>query len=277
MRKKSSRHDLLKFLNNRSHDAAFLTFGIVNAHNVGDHSLSVTMPSGYIIPRCRPIINGPCDALRVNQVELPAIGTFGVVALIHGDIKNAIWLGAISAGLRNAFTTDEQSPVQVYQTGDVNFFSSASGFKRLLDGSANTLLSWPDGTTIEIGSPPTEFYGHSVSADGTRQVVPLGPAVTSQPQPFPITIKHASGTQITIGQQGAITIQAVSGQNVTIQSDSEVLIGNGSGEQTLVQSTFLTNFYNNHVHTYDSPNGPAQTSAPTVTPSNCTTTITQAS
>lgn len=277
MKLRNQRRDLLNRLNNRTQSVTEMTFGIVVAHNVGDHSLAVAMRSGYIIPRCRVLINGPCDALRVNQVELPAIGTMGIVAVVHGDIKNTFWVGSVNGGLSDAFTTDEQSSEAAYQTGDVNFFSSASGFKRLLDGSANTLLSWPDGTTVEIGAPPTQFYGHNVSSDGTRQVVSLPPAVTSQPQPFPITINHASGTKITVDQQGAITVQAVSGQNVTIQSDANIYVGNGQGEQTLVQSTFLTNFYNNHVHTYDSPSGPAQTSAPTVTPSDCTTIITQAS
>jgi hypothetical protein len=92
--------------------------------------LQVAYPSimGSAFP-VRILHHGPADGLRVEQMPMPGIGTWGIVCAPYGDSRNAIWLGAY-------YTTGIDA-----RTGDgdpyTKYHSHWSGAFEHMDGSGN--------------------------------------------------------------------------------------------------------------------------------------------
>lgn len=203
------------------------------------NSVYIMLPSGQMpgYP-VQVLINGPADPLRVRQRELPAPGTWGMVAFHAGSPRNGVWLGSYYGQNNQAFsnTTD---PAYEYD-------SHYSGFYTTLDSTGNKVISFPDGTNIVIGNitaPPT-MYRQTVNPAQQQEAVPFTAAqrVPNAPNPFSITVNHPSGASLQITPSGAINVNAASGETVNFSQ------GGASVSDALVLVSKMINEFNNHVH-----------------------------
>lgn len=202
-------------------------------------SVNVLLPSGQMpgFP-VKVMMNGPADALRVNQQPLPTPGTWGLVVFPAANQRNGVWLGSFYAQSVNAFTVPDDAHMK--------YISHWSGHYETLDKDGNSVTYHPDGTYVIVGSmnalPPT--YRQTVAPDQTQQSTEFTPAdrVSSKPSPYYITVAHASGASLEITPAGQINVTAAPGQTVNFSQE-----GNAVNDALVLVSKMVSAF-NAHVH-----------------------------
>lgn len=227
---------------------AVLEIGQVVGYDSVNHSVFVSLPSMQQIGTAvKLLINGPNDSSRVEQNPLPIMGTWGLVAILGGDPKSAIWCGAIAQSAVNAFTfsnppTDED--------GQTKYMSHASGAFSILDYYGNYFYGSPDGTTLALnatGEGPT-IYRNSVDESGNQIAVEVPNTIskyrnTNPPGPFNLVLNHPSGSSISITPSGMVSI--ISGNpaqaSITMTPSGIVTIGTGSNQASGEGPTIILN------------------------------------
>jgi hypothetical protein len=180
--------------------------------------LQVAYPSimGSAFP-VRILHHGPADGLRVGQMPMPGIGTWGIVCAPYGDSRNAIWLGAY-------YTTGIDA-----RTGDgdpyTKYHSHWSGAFEHMDGSGNEHTYYPDGTYTAFASSTAlpAITRHTVNAAQKRIATsfPATGRTASAVAARPVLLHHASGTEVSITAAGTAMTSVAAGQ-------SNILTGNGA-------------------------------------------------
>jgi len=213
----------------------------VEGYNAAVHSVYVTLPSVQeIYLPVRVLINGPADASRVEQLPLPVVGTWGLVAFPYGTIESAVWLGAFYHSPVNAITTSSPPTDQDSQT---KYMSHASGSYSILDYIGQYFYRAPDGTNFLINSSNQEpiTYTHGVNASGVQILQRFYDQNRNQdrPQPFWTSFNHPSGSSFTISPSGDITILEgnITRSQIDISSGGTVLVQGGLPNLASIQIT----------------------------------------
>src|SRR5579864_1861050 len=112
-----------------------LAYARVVNYDPANHGVFVEFPSAQgLAQSAKVLFNGPADQSRIEQLPLPIIGTWGVVAMPQGDLKSAIWLGSFYMSPENAVTTSNPTVPADSQT---RYMSHASGAYQYLDFAGN--------------------------------------------------------------------------------------------------------------------------------------------
>ena len=209
--------------------------GIVQAQDPKNYAVRVMLKSGFVTPTpVRVLMLGPCDALRAEMFPLPQIGTWGIVSFPDGDMRNAIWLGAIPANELDAIPSTEAT-----SGASIRYSSEYSGYWHSRDGNGNETINWPDGSSLVVGQAfqPTR---HDVDSNGNRISVeyPNSQRRLTSPAPFPFTYTHPTGATVSVTASGGIVITPASGQNAII----------GGGTPYRLVDERLVTLFNNHSH-----------------------------
>lgn len=197
------------------------------------HTITIMDITGQIFDTETYVGNsGAADAIRINQEELPSIGTWGLVAFPFGDNRNSIWVCSIPIGPIDAVNCDPSNPDPY-----LRYLSHYSGFFRTLDREGNMCSYFPDGTYVKVGSDtsvPTTY--HNVVNGQTKAVLPLLPTdrITTVPAPFNAYISHPSGTTVGIDPSGNTTINIASGAEYQVVSGSNTIKIDSSGNVTII-------------------------------------------
>jgi hypothetical protein len=222
-----------------------LTVGHVIAQAADGHGVHVMLKSGEspLLP-VQVGTHGPNDGLRVNQMELPGRGTWGLIAFPHGDSRNGLWICSYNCNSLDAFASGPADTAMRYR-------SHFSGHWDLLDNSGNTAEVWPDGSSLVVGNGgvvPT-VHRHTVDATGARQrtVLTAAQRVAVTPAPMPRVYTHASGATMTVSTTGAVTEMSAAGQTIGVGAMGDTLF-------RLIDER-LAAFFDAHVHS-DSGAGP---------------------
>jgi len=264
-------------------DVPFITKAWVRGYDAEQRLLYVIGAGGQSVPPVRMLFAGPADGAAVNQVEMPRIGTAGLVIFPNQDSRDGFWLGSIYDSPTNAITSDSGSPFE-------NYFAHWCGAFRYLDEKGDFTYWSPDGSYFKLGettSVPT-VYRHEYQVDGTssieRNEYPVSERVAKTASPKYLHIHHASGTSATIDPSGNATLDITTGKTFTINcngasieidASGNVKINSASGAQTqfndITDSLALVSktvqWLSEHEH-IDSVGG---TTSPPVTPIDSTT------
>ena len=203
---------------------------------------------------------GPRDGQRVTHGPLPTVGTRGLILFPRGDPRNGVWICSV-AGPLNSATTTRAGFTQVDYTAEW------SGYWHMRDNGGNEVFTWPDGSSLTLGSAPSPTRT-IVGSNQAPSVQPFSQAqrVVAAPGPFPFALQMASGLTISGDTAGNLTVTVPStSQLVNIGALSETL-------HKLVTDTFVA-LFNAHVH----PDPQGGTSGPpttSMTNANLTTVLT---
>ena len=246
-------------------------------HDPENNALYVILPASNQ-PILTPVQMGRewGDAVRVSQHELPAIGSWGIVAFPGGYDINGIWLATIHPSMMDALTSGATETDSF-----LNYKSYFSNVYWLQDYQGNMCWSHPStetgdgtGTWIVIGQSPDKpaVYRHIVNTQTQEQErvqfldSERTPAV---PAPY-IHLHHTSGTDIQINPDGSAVLTASGG--ITVSSTGNISISCGDGgtisltelgqtvNDLLVSNNELVTAFNAHLHTVVG----ASTTVPTV-------------
>lgn len=263
-----------------------LAIGRVEGYDITHHSLICTVPSWqeFSFP-VRLLSNGPSDAYRIKQQDMPLRGTWGLIALVNGDSRAAFWLGSYNQSETNAYTQAAQDSTTNFDS-QTEYNSHYSGTYELLDYLGNYFKRFADGTTIQVGetNTPPPIFNHQVelmdgteltpaesdspsaSSGGTYQQITV-PVQDSDRTPNPpaksfyYDINHASEYQIQIAPNGTATIKMGANNNLTtivldingnatlnLASGKKFNIGGpGFSDALVLVSKFIAEF-NVHLH-----------------------------
>ncbi len=220
--------------------APLITDAWVTGYDAQNHRVYVILHDGQQPPvPVRILIDGPADSFAVNQVEMPRRGTKVAVAFINHDVRNGILLGSFFPTGANTITSDTSTPF-------LNFFAHWTGNFEYMDQMGQTVNWYPDGTYVQVAQNITALptiYEHTVDTNGAQQQIAVSPssrvAPGNVPNPgFQIYIKHSSGTDITVDNNGNVIITLNSGATFQLNNTSDALA---------LVSKLLTAF-NNHTH-----------------------------
>lgn len=173
-----------------------------------------SMPGAVTVAVLTP---GPRDGLRVEQHPLPTVGTRGLILFPRADFRSPVWIGSLPGPLNDALTGAPGIE-------NVAWSSRFSGWSHFQDEAGQEQITWPDGSTLTVGSPASPTR-HIVTAGQQRQRVPFPHAerVSLAPSPFPFVLQLASGASIECSTTGAVTITAGSGQTITLRGNTNVI------------------------------------------------------
>lgn len=213
----------------------------VEGYDPATYSVYVTVPSMQeIYLPIKILINGPADATRVEQMPMPVMGTWGLVAFPYGTIESAIWLGSFYHSPVNAVTTSNP-PTQ--QDSQIKYMSHASGSWSMLDYIGQYFYRAADGSNVIMNSNNTEpiAYIHSVNDEGVQTLQEFydQDRNTAKPPPFYLSVNHPSGSSFTISPDGTITILEgnISEAQIDLTPDGTILIQGGIYSKASIQIT----------------------------------------
>lgn len=174
-----------------------------------NHAVLVSLPSMQQISVPAKILYiGTSDATRIEQMPLPVIGTWGLVAFPYGLIESAIWLGSF---YQTGVTAVNTSKNPTDGDGQQRYMSHASGSWSLLDYIGQYAMTFGDNTQFLVNASnqtPTT-YRRVVDSEGVLTSVPYyqSDRNPSPPPPFWISLNHpGSGASWTISPSGEVTI-----------------------------------------------------------------------
>ena len=156
------------------------------------------------------LTHGPRDALRGDFPELPHPGQTGLVVFTRGDIRNGRWIGSTEPALNDA------NPYTPGVTG-LHYRARYSGAWDWHGPDGTTAAVLADGTSFLAGSALPSPTRHTVDGSQVRQATSFTQAqrVPSPPSPMPLTLRHASGTVLTMNADGSVSV-AIAGTTVTV-------------------------------------------------------------
>lgn len=206
--------------------------------------------------------HGPRTPLLIHQSPLPTVGTRGVVLFPRADPRNGVWICSVAGPLNSASTTRPGF-------AQVKYDSEWSGYWHLRDNGGNEVVTWPDGSSLTVGTAPVPTRTVlSPSQAPVQQTFGQAQRVATPPSPFPLTLKTASGVTISTDVSGNVTIQ--------VPSTSQVVNIGGLGEtlHKLVTDVFVS-LFNSHTHGNVQPGGSnTGPPTPTMTSADLTTVLT---
>ena len=212
----------------------------------------VMLPSGAIPSAfpARMLHQGHADAVRIKQSPLPTKGTDGLVAILYGDTRNAIWMGSMITSGRDARTHPDDP--------DAEYTADHGGGYSLLNGDGQYTRMFPDGTTVSVTADgnPLVATRHTVDDTQTRQSVAYSATDRrpATPTPHHVVVKTASGVTITVPPAGSVTVDLPGGETFDLTQ------GGASASDALVLVSKFVSAFNAHVHISEPPG--AKTSAP---------------
>lgn len=185
-----------------------ISYARVIGYDPINHGVFVDIPSQQAISvPAKVLYNGPADATRIEQLPLPIIGTWGLIAVPFGDTTSVIWLGAFYMSSVNAITT---SQFPILEDGQIHYMSHASGTYSILDYYGNYFYRSPDGTIILLNQDNMEpiTYRNIVDSEtGQQKLIPFTDADRNPtpPNPVYVSVQHPTGTSETITPSGIIS------------------------------------------------------------------------
>lgn len=235
--------------------------GMVVSHHPSRHAVYVMLRSGQMPSQPVQVgFDGPADAVRLSQEELPTKGTWGVICFPQGDSRNGIWLRSYYAQNQDAIPSDTD-PFLHYK-------AEWSGYWEHRDKSGNESRVFPDGTAITYsatGALPT-VYRHVVDGAQVRQQVPFTQTerVPNPPAPFIYTMAHASGTQVQVDSAGNTTVTGASSATLTLNFGGTTLVIDANGDLTVTAGSTTVTVDKNGQIALDSGANPVAITASTV-------------
>ena len=216
---------------------ALIQPAMVTGYDSVNHGVYVSLPSSQQIGvPAKVLINGPCDSSRVEQNPLPIMGTWGLVVVLGGDTKSAVWLGSFAQSSVNAFT---YSNPPTDEDGQTKYMSHASGAFEILDYFGNYFYESPDGTKFALnktGTGPT-IYRNSVDESGNQVAIQVPNTMVdyrnpNPPSPFYVVLDHPSGSSLSITPSGLVTIEAgnPAQPSITMTPSGVITIQTGSSQ-----------------------------------------------
>lgn len=208
-----------------------MTTAVVVSQDPDRYGLNVTLQGfgGGQMPALPVAVltHGPRDAIRGTWPELALPGTLGLVAFPRGDLRNGVWLGALSPAL------NDSSP-HVPGSANVAFASHYGGGASWRGQDGTTFEEWPDGTTMQVGPTVPALTRHTVGSGQERLTSPFGLAerVSLVPQAFQWLLNQSTGASGTVTSGGTWLLAAAPGQSV-------VLSANGAGVKVLPDGSIL--------------------------------------
>lgn len=199
------------------------------------------------------LTHGPRDALRIKQTALPTPGTRGLILFARGDPRSGVWVGSLSGPLNTASTTRPGF-------GQVDYTSEWSGYWHLRDNGGNEITTWPDGSSLTVGTAPTPTrYVVDSSQRRVQAGVTQAQRVAVTPSPYPFSFTSAAGVTIKGDAFGNLTLQVPSTlKTISLGALPDVLAGSLS---KVVIETFKA-LFNAHTHSGVQAGG-ASTGVPT--------------
>ena len=239
-----------------------LDTGMVIGHDPDRYGVYVLLRSGQ--SPASPVlvgIDGPADALRVSEDELPTRGTWGLIAFPHNDPRNGIWLKSLYSQNQDAITNAAGDPFLHYK-------AEWSGYWEHRDSAGNESRVFPDGTAITCsasGAVPTT-YRHIVDGTNTRQRVPFTQAerVANPPAPFIVNMAHASGTQVQVDGAGNVNVTGNAQAVLTLTFGGTTLVINASGDVTVTAGSTTFTITKSGAISLDAGSNPVDLTASTV-------------
>lgn len=177
------------------------------------------------------------SALTARQRPLPVIGSWGLIAIVDQDLRNAVWICAILPSQVDALTTTKASgfaPTDPH----IDYQSHFSGDWWMLDGSGNYAHEWVDGSTFTVASGVAlpKVYRHTVDASQTQKNIEFTRAdriKTPPAHPNQYQFTHASGTKFNVDTSGTVTVSGSSGAALNIIFGKTMLTIDVSGNYTV--------------------------------------------
>ena len=178
------------------------------------------------------------DPIRVRQKPMPAPGSWGIVLIPNGDIRNATWICSISVNqaLALTYTGDATDPY-------LDYTAHFSGHWTMLDGKGNAATEFADGSTFVMGAtsgvPPV--FRYTVDKDQNQQKTAYTRAerIPNPPATFYANFAHNSGTTLSIDPSGNCSVSGASGASGVAPASGSISFGHtvfsidGSGNTTV--------------------------------------------
>lgn len=176
------------------------------------------------------------SALTAQQKPLPQIGSWGLVALVDADLRNAVWICAYLPSQQDALTTTMASGSAATDP-HIDYQAHFSGDWWMLDGSGNYSHQWVDGSalTIASGTALPKVYRHTVDASGTQQTIEFTRAdrIAKPPTPNIYNFKHVTGTVLQVDVSGSVTVSGSSGATLSVTFGKTLMTWDVSGNVTV--------------------------------------------
>lgn len=164
------------------------------------------------------------DPLRVRQKPLPTIGSWGIVLIPNGDIRNATWAFTTEPSLANAlnYTGDATDPFMDYE-------SHFSGDWYLLDGKGNFARQFADGSSLIMAATsglPT-IYRNIVDEkqNQIKQEFKRSERIPNPPSGFYALFDHISGTTFSVNPSGNFAVSGASGTSGIPSASGSITFG----------------------------------------------------
>lgn len=157
------------------------------------------------------------DPIRARQKPMPAIGSWGIILLPNGDIRNATWVCAVSPSLADALTQSQPAdPTDPFIDYEAHF----SGHWDFMDGKGNVATQFADGSTLVMGATsgvPT-IYRRIVDEKQTQQIKEFTRAqrILAPPSGFYANFHHISGTSFSVDPSGNFMVSGATGASMTL-------------------------------------------------------------
>lgn len=201
-----------------SHYPSLMEARVVNV-DVPRRRLIVDIPSSQMLGiGVKMMIHGPADGMRVSHSAMPGRGTWGLVAFLYGSSENGLWLGSFYPALDTALTSHEDQFLE--------YNSHWSGAFDMLDQLGRYTKSFPDGTYLQVSDTDVRpaVNRQTVDPQQNQQLTALtdDQRVPNKPTARIVTVKHASGTTITIGANGDVTVNTAPNTKIALTAPTEV-------------------------------------------------------
>lgn len=213
-----------------------ITVGIVQSQDPDGGGLQVLLRTGGQSPTAPVKVGylGAADALRINQVSLPGVGSWGLIAFPYEDSRNGVWLLTLLPSQIDAIVslTSGSGPVDSRESF-LEYKSHWSGFWNLLDYLGQSATSFPDGSwaVVASGAVPAALptvYRHTLQS-GARIRTPFTAADRVKTSPTAYNLSAYIQGAVSLIASGAVAVQTpslvVSG---SLSSTGNLSAGNGA-------------------------------------------------
>jgi hypothetical protein len=187
-----------------------------------DYEVSVYLPHlppSFLGKGVRVKLGGRMQRPKAGDFYLPQVGEWGLVAFPQDDWRAGYWLISLpDRGFhiipQELFEEDPHATLTHYPGGQW----------RVERGDGSTELAWPDGTSLQVlrKDNPRSFLGRLMDRfrtlrKGKEWIEPKRESLEAPPGPTTyIHLKHASGTEVHLAQDGSVKVTTPSGLTFTL-------------------------------------------------------------